>query len=258
MLTPLSALASKQATPTEATMEKCLQFLDHAASQEDIILNYKARKMVLAIHSNASYLSEPKAQSRAGGHMFMAGQDKIPTNNGAVLNILQIIRAVMSSAAEAMLSVLFMYTKTAVSMHRTLKELGHPQMQTPIQTDISITHTLLTNKILQKALKAMDMQFHWLQCHGTQNQYQYYWRPRTQNQADYWMKHHPASHHKSFRPLILTSASDPKHIKLTTPQAANTKSFVNKLLTTQHLKEWQQTRTHLQLKVHNNTMARVC
>jgi hypothetical protein len=78
MLTPLSALAYKQAIPTEATMEKCLQFLDYVASQEDAILTYKASNMVLAIHSDASYLSKPKACSQAGRHMFMAGQEEIP------------------------------------------------------------------------------------------------------------------------------------------------------------------------------------
>jgi hypothetical protein len=46
------------------------------------------------------------------------------------------------------------------------------------------------------------------------------------------MKHHPANHHKSFRPLILTSASDPEYLKLTTPKAAHTKSFGNRLLMT--------------------------
>jgi hypothetical protein len=107
MLTPLSALASKQATPTEATMEKCLQFFNYAASQEDPILSYKASNMLLVIHSDTSYLSKPKACSQAGGHMFMAGQEEIPTNNGTVLNMLQIIRAVMSSAAEAKLGILF-------------------------------------------------------------------------------------------------------------------------------------------------------
>jgi hypothetical protein len=162
--------------------------------------------MVLAIHSEASYLSKPKAHSQAGGHMFMAGQEEIPTNNGTVLNILQIIRAVMSSAAEAKLGTLFINAKMAVSMRRTLKKLGHPKTQAPIHTDNSTAHTLLTNKILPKALKAMDMQFHWLQCRGTQNQYRHYWRPGTQYLADYWTKHHPAKHHKSFRPLILTSA----------------------------------------------------
>ena len=59
--------------------------------QEDAILTYCTNNMVLAIHSNASYLSEPKSPSRVGEHMFMAGKDDIPFNNGAILNILQII-----------------------------------------------------------------------------------------------------------------------------------------------------------------------
>jgi hypothetical protein len=127
--------------------------------------------MKLVIHSDASYLLEPKACSRAGGNMFMASTEEIPINNGVVLNILQIIKAVMSSAAEAELGVLFIYAKTAVSIQRPLKELGHPQPRTPIQTDNSTTHALLTNKILPKALKAMDMRFHWLRSRGTQDQY---------------------------------------------------------------------------------------
>jgi hypothetical protein len=96
MLTPLSALTSEQASPTELTMEKCLQFLDYAATQDNAILTYKASDMILAINSDASYLSEPKAQSQAGSHMFMAGDDEIPINNGAVLNISQVIKSVMS------------------------------------------------------------------------------------------------------------------------------------------------------------------
>jgi hypothetical protein len=34
-------------------MEKCLQFLDYAPTQDDAILIYKASDMILAIHSNA-------------------------------------------------------------------------------------------------------------------------------------------------------------------------------------------------------------
>jgi hypothetical protein len=94
------------------------------ASQNKAVLTYKASNMVLVIHSNASYLSEPKACSRVGRHMFMAGRDNIPTNNGAVLNVLQIIRAVRSSAVEVEFGALLINAKTAVSMHHTLKELG--------------------------------------------------------------------------------------------------------------------------------------
>ena len=162
----------------------------------------------------------------------MAGTEEIPINNGAVLNISQIIKAVMSSAAEAELGALFINAKTAVSMRRTLEELGHPQPRTPIQTDNATAHALLTNKILPKALKAMDMRFHWLRCRGTQNQFRYYWRPGTQNLADYWTKHHPASHHKSFRPQILTSPTDKEYVRLTTPRTSVSKSFAKHVLKT--------------------------
>ena len=138
-------------------MQKCLKFLDYAALQEEAIVTYHASNMKLAIHSDASYLLEPKARSRAGGHMFMAGSEKIPINSGAVVNISQIIKAVMSSAAEAEFGALFVKAKMIVSMQQTLKEMGHPQPQTPIQTNNSTAHALLTNRILPKALKAMDM-----------------------------------------------------------------------------------------------------
>ncbi len=79
----------------------------------------------------------------------------------------------MSSAAEAGLSALFINAKMAVSIQRTLKEKGHSQSRTPIQTNNLTAHALLTNKILPKALKAMDMQFHWLHCCSAQDHYRY-------------------------------------------------------------------------------------
>ena len=172
-------------------MKFCKKFLDFMATQEEAILTYHSSKMVLAIHSDLLYFSEPKARSRARGHMFMAGNEEIPFNNGAILNISQKIRAVMSSAAEAELGALFINAKTAVSIRQTLIELGHAQPRTPMQTDNATAHPLLTNKILPKALKAMDMHFHWLRCRNTQGQFRYYWRPGTQNLADYFTKHHP-------------------------------------------------------------------
>jgi hypothetical protein len=63
--------------------------------------------MVLAVHSNASYLSKPKAQSQAGGHFFLSSNTTVPPNNGAMLNIAHIIKHLMSSATEAELASLF-------------------------------------------------------------------------------------------------------------------------------------------------------
>jgi hypothetical protein len=191
--------------------------------------------------------------------MFMAGMEEIPINNGAILNILQIIKTVMSLAAEAELGTLFINAKTAVSMQHTLEELGHPQPGTPIQTGNLTVHALLTNKILPKVLKARDMQFHWLRCHSAQDQYRFYWRPGTQNIADYWTKHHPASHHKSFCPQILTSATDPKYQKLTTPRNTAVKAFVKKVLQTpQFAKQIAAKQMTLQPEVPSSTTARVC
>ena len=120
----------------------------------------------------------------------------------------------MSSAVEAELGALFINAKNAVSMRHTLEELGHPQPPTPMQTDNKTAHDLLTKEIMPKALKAMDMRFHWLRCCKAQGQSRYCWRPGTQNLADYFTKHHPASHHKANRPTFLTPRKDPQYTKL--------------------------------------------
>jgi len=66
------------------------------------MLSYHASDMVLvlAVHSDTTYLSKPKAHSRAGGHFFLSSDTTIPPNNGAVLNIAHIIKNVMSLATK--------------------------------------------------------------------------------------------------------------------------------------------------------------
>jgi hypothetical protein len=59
-------------------MQQTLQLLDYLATQEDAVLYYHASDMVLAVHSDTSYLSEPKARSRAGGHFFLSSDTTIP------------------------------------------------------------------------------------------------------------------------------------------------------------------------------------
>ena len=67
MLVALSAIASDQANPTEETMKKTLKFLDYVALHPDAVLTFSASSMTLNVHSDASYLIEPKARSCAGG-----------------------------------------------------------------------------------------------------------------------------------------------------------------------------------------------
>ena len=72
--------------PNPNTMKKVKQLLDYAATYPDAIVTYNASDMVLAAHSNASYLSESNARSRAGGHFFMSSDTETPHNDGAWLS----------------------------------------------------------------------------------------------------------------------------------------------------------------------------
>jgi hypothetical protein len=101
MLTALGSIATQQVNPTENTMIKVKKFLDYAFTHPDAIVTYQAIDMVLAAHNDASYLSEANACIQAGGHFFVSSDTPCPHNNGAVLTIAQIIKAVMSLAAEA-------------------------------------------------------------------------------------------------------------------------------------------------------------
>ena len=88
-------------------------------------MTYSASEMILAVHSNAGYLNEPKARSRAGGHFFMSNNSNIPPNNGAILNIAHIIKHVMASATEAELAALYIVAREAVHIRIILEEMGH-------------------------------------------------------------------------------------------------------------------------------------
>jgi hypothetical protein len=97
-----------------------------------------------------------------------------PHNNGAVLNIAQLIKAVMSSAAEAKLGALYINAREAVPMRQLLTEMGHAQPSTPIQTDYSTACLVLNNNIQPRQTKAVDMRFHWLRDREAQSQFCFY------------------------------------------------------------------------------------
>ena len=204
MLVALSAIASEQASPTEETMKKTLQFLDYVSSHPDAILTYRASNMVLNVHSNASYLVEPKARSRAGGHYFMSDNAANPEDNGAVHNIAQVIKNVMSSAAEAEIGALFLNSRQAIPARTTLIEMGHQQPPTPIQTDNTTALGFVSKNLQPKATKSTDMKFWWMRDRSDRKQFRYYWGAGKGNRADYWTKHFCAAHHREIRPSILT------------------------------------------------------
>ncbi len=162
VLTNISAIASQLAHPTEETLAHTNQLFNYLAMQEDVVLTYNRSEMVMAVHSNTSYLCESKAKSQAGGHFFMSNNAEIPPNNGAILNIAHIIKHVMTLATEAKLVALYIMAREAVYIRIILEEMGHKQPATSIQTDNAMVEAVISTKITPKRSKAMDMCFHWL------------------------------------------------------------------------------------------------
>ncbi len=204
LLVPISAIASQAANPTTDTLQQANQLLDYIATQEDAIITYSASDMILNVHSDAGYLNEAKARSRAGGHFFLSTNKDSPPNNGAILNIAHIIKNVMSSATEAELAALYIMAREAVYVRIILEELGHKQPPTPLQTDNACAEGVINHKIQPKRTKAMDMRFHWLRDRQCQEQFRIYWKAGKLNYADYWTKHHAAKHHAEIRSEFLT------------------------------------------------------
>ena len=114
VLTPICAIASQLANPTKETLAHTNQLLDYLATQEDTVLTFNRSEMIMTVQSDASDLCKPKAKSQAGGHFFMSNNAKIPSNNGAILNIADIIKHVMTSATEAKLMALYIMAQEAV------------------------------------------------------------------------------------------------------------------------------------------------
>ena len=144
MLVALITITFEQAYPTRATMKKVDQFLDYAASQKQAVLTYKASDTVLAVHSDALYLSEYKPSSRAGGHFFVSSDVSFPPNNGVMLNIAQIMKTIMSLAAEAEIGAMYVNAREAVPVRQSLNEMGHRKPWTPIQTYNTAAHFVVT------------------------------------------------------------------------------------------------------------------
>ena len=111
--------------------------MDYCATHLDAVVRFMASDIIFTLHSDASYLSEPGAKSRAGDHFYLKNKTDRDTNNGAVLILSKIIKHLMTSASEAEIAALFLNCKTAIPLMIALEEMGHPQPKTQVVTDNS-------------------------------------------------------------------------------------------------------------------------
>ena len=83
-----------------------------------------------------------------------------PTHNRALLNISQILKAIISSVVDMELVVVFINAREAVVKQIILTELGHPHPHTTFITDNTTAEGAINHTIQPKKTKAMDMHLH--------------------------------------------------------------------------------------------------
>jgi hypothetical protein len=168
--------------------------------------------MILNIHSDASYLSEPKARSRLGGTFFMgsAPKDGTPIQlNGPILALANICKFVVASAAEAELGALFYNCQDGTILRLTLEELGHPQPATPVHCDNSTAVSIANDTVKKQRSRAMEKNFFWTTNQVELGNFNVTWHPGQENLADYFTKHFDARHHQQVRPYYLHMPNSP-------------------------------------------------
>jgi hypothetical protein len=210
MLVALGSLAAAQTEGTQATMKAAIHLLNYAATYPNAEIKFVKSKMILAIHSDASYNSEPKARSRVGGYFFLTDKPNVSPEgitvkpNAPIHVESRIMRNVMASAAEAEIGAMFINGQEGSHMRNTLAEIGHPQVDpTPLTVDNKVAVGFGNEEIKQKRSKAIDMRFYWIQDRIRQGEYTAYWQRGKGNLADYFTKHHPPSHHMQVRSTYL-------------------------------------------------------
>jgi hypothetical protein len=71
MLMTISTIAAQQSKATQLTIRATNRLLNYCHTHPNAIIEYRASDMQLKIHSDASYLAEPKGRSRGGGHYYL-------------------------------------------------------------------------------------------------------------------------------------------------------------------------------------------
>jgi hypothetical protein len=168
--------------------------------------------MQLEIHSDASYLSEPKAKSRIGGYLYLGGKYDSrmkPLSNGPLLCHTTVLKHVVSSVAESEFGALFVNAKEGTVTRNTLSDMGHKHNATDLTTDNTTSDGIINNTVQQKRSKTMDMRFYWVKDRVEQKQFNDGWAPGDTNLGDYFTKYHSPAHHKRMIPYYLNDKHSP-------------------------------------------------
>ena len=202
LLVALGRLSAQQATPTESTNADAAHILQYCCCHQDVSIMYHASDMKLIVTSDASYLSERKARSRAGGHFYL-GDHQGGRLNGPLFIQSSIIPIVATSAFGAETAALFINTQIINNLTIMLADMGHPQSTVPVYGDNEVAIKILNDELKPQQASAMDMRYYAVREGIELKKWLITWRPGKSNLADYFTKLLPAKEHRERRSLYV-------------------------------------------------------
>ena len=209
ILTAVNEIAATQAAPTKKTKDATIMLIDYLYTHPSAKIRYTASDMQLYVDSDAAYLVAPKAKSRIAGYFHLSSQytpsSGLPTPhlNGPIHIECQVLKHVVSSAAEAETSGIFVNIQTAISIRRILEALGHPQHIIPVKTDNSTAAAFSNSTLKEKKSKAWDMRLYWIKDRVNNKEFHIYWEAGAKNFGDYFTKHFSPTYHQTIRPTYI-------------------------------------------------------
>ena len=129
--------------------------MDYENTYPAVYIQYYRRGMVLHVDNDASYLVDPREQSRIAGYYYLFNHltaTKHPRLSGSILVECKTLRYAVSSAAELEVAGFLYNAQMTISTRIILEATDHPQPPTPIKMNISTAIGFIHNNIHQKNL----------------------------------------------------------------------------------------------------------
>ena len=85
--------------------------------------------------------------------------------------------------------------------------MDHKQPETHLKIDNSTTGVFLKSGMKPKHPKTRDIKWYWLRDKEVLDQLIVYWYRGTNNENDYFTKHHPQIHHRQMKPCYIHTSN---------------------------------------------------
>ena len=129
LLKTLSTLSTEQIKDIEYTKTKINQLFDYCVTHPNTKIQFYTSDIILHIHSDKLYLSEPNSCSAATEYFCLAYKPdtkKNILNNGAIHTLVKIIKYIILSATECELGILFINIKNSLSLNNIRETQSFP------------------------------------------------------------------------------------------------------------------------------------